>query len=139
MGQLHRTAATLGFYGDDLDPEELTAGLGAVPTVGVRKGGVWQTSRGAEKIAPTGSWRIKAERCSPGDLDGQVRALLAPLTDDLAVWRDFSARFGGKIFAGLFLADANEWLRLEAGTIAALAERGLYLDLDIYAAEAAGE
>ncbi|WP_204320647.1 hypothetical protein, partial [Klebsiella pneumoniae] len=44
---MHQSAATLGFYGDDLDPEELTAGLGSLPTVGVRKGGIWHTSLGA--------------------------------------------------------------------------------------------
>jgi len=133
--ELHRSAASLGFYGDDLDPDELTAGLGGVPTVGVRKGGIWLTSRGAEKIASTGSWRIEAEYRSPGDLDGQVRALLAPLTGDFDIWRDFSTRFGGRIFAGAFLAEWNEGARLEADTIAALAERGLYFDLDIYAPE----
>ncbi len=126
MGELRESAALLGFYGDDLDPEELTAGLGSVPTVGVRKGGAWRTSLGGEKIASTGSWRIKAERCSPGDLDGQIRALLEPLTRDFDVWRDFSKRFGGRIFAGAFLGSGNDWLTLDADTIAALAERGLY-------------
>jgi hypothetical protein len=139
MGELRRTAALLGFYGDDLDPEELSASLGGAPTVAVRKGGIWHTSRGAEKIASTGSWRVKADDSRPGDLDGQIRALLAPLTRDLAIWRDFSARFGGRIFAGAFLGSGNDWLRLEADTLAALAERGLYLDLDIYDAEARGE
>jgi len=139
MAGPHRTAALLGFYGDSLDPEELTAGLGGVPTVGVRKGGTWHTARGAAKIAPTGSWRIKAEDCSPGDLDGQIRSLLAPLTSDLDIWRDFSTRFGGRIFAGLVLAEWNEGMLLEAGTLALLAERGLYLDLDIYGAETAAE
>ncbi|MDF2383115.1 DUF4279 domain-containing protein [Nostoc ellipsosporum NOK] len=139
MAALRRTAALLGFYGDDLDPEELTAGLASPPTVGVRKGGIWHTSLGAAKIAPTGSWRIEADRCSPGNLDGQIRALLAPLTGNLDIWRDFSTRFGGRIFAGLFLAEWNEGMRLEAGTLALLAERGLYLDLDIYGAETAAE
>ncbi|WP_163831489.1 DUF4279 domain-containing protein, partial [Proteus mirabilis] len=88
---------------------------------------------------PTGSWRIRAERCSPGDLDGQIRALPAPLTRDFDAWRALSARFGGRIFAGLFLAEWNEGMRLEADTLAALAERGLYIDLDNYAATGAGE
>lgn len=139
MGELRETAALLGFYGDDLDPEELTAGLGSAPTVGVRKRGIWRTSLGAEKIAPTGSWRIEADRCSPGDLDGQIRALLEPLTRDFGVWRGFSKRFGGRIFAGAFLGSGNDGLKLEADTIAALSERGLYLDLDIYAPEDTAE
>lgn len=32
MGTLHKSAATIGFYGDDLNPAEVTAALGAEPT-----------------------------------------------------------------------------------------------------------
>lgn len=135
MTALHRSAASLGFRGDDLDPDELTAALGGVPTVGVRKGGIWHTSRGAEKIAIRGMWRVETERCEPGDLDSQINALLAPLTRDLKVWCRFAARYEGNIFAGLFLAEWNEGVVLEPATLAALGERGLRLDLDIYGHE----
>ena len=72
MGELHQTSVSLRFFGDDLDPDEITAALGASPTVGVRKGGVWLTSRGVEKVAGTGSWRRHVERRQPGNLDGQI-------------------------------------------------------------------
>ena len=68
MGGLHKTAASIGFFGDDLDPVEITTALGAEPTVGVRKGGVWHTKAGVEKVASQGSWRVEAERREPGDL-----------------------------------------------------------------------
>ena len=132
MGSLHKSAASLSFFGDDLEPDEITACLGATPTVGARKGGVWLTARGAEKIAPTGSWRLVADRCEPADLDGQINRLLAGLSDDLAGWRAFSDRYGGRIFCGLFLASGNEGLRLKPDTLARVAERGLAIDLDIY-------
>jgi hypothetical protein len=135
MGGIHRTKATLGFWHDDLDPDEITAALGRTPTVGVRKGGTWTTSRGAEKIAPTGSWRVKSDNLSPGDLDRQIMELLARLSDDLAVWNHLSRRFGGRFFCAVWMKDDNEGLLLEPQTIAAMASRGLYLDLDIYAPE----
>lgn len=133
MGQLSRSAASLGFYGDDLDPDEITARLGATPTFGVGKGGTWVTSRGVEKVAVTGSWRLEADDRQPGDLDGQITALFAPLTTDLATWRELAARHRGRIFCGLFLDSFNEGLSLGPEATASLGDRGLVLGLDIYA------
>ncbi|MDP2259977.1 MAG: DUF4279 domain-containing protein [Caulobacter sp.] len=135
MAGVDETAVSLGFYGDDLNPDEITAALGATPTIGVRKGQMWVTSRGAEKIAPVGSWRLRADRQSPGNLDRQILDLLNSLNDDLAVWKDLSRRFGGRLFCGLFLATGNEGAVLEPETISAMGARGLRLDLDIYGPE----
>jgi hypothetical protein len=135
MGSLHKTAASLRFFGDALDPDEITARLGAPPTVGVRKGGTWTTSTGASKPARTGSWRLETERRWPGDLDGQIAELLNALTDDLTVWRDLTTRFQADLFCGLFLQEGNEGLSLSAETTLSLGERGLVLALDIYGSE----
>ena len=132
MGALHKSAVLIGFYGDDLDPAEVTAALGAEPTVGVRKGESRILKSGAAKIAPTGSWRVKAERREPGDLDGQITELLDRLSNDLAAWQSLSQRFRGVVFCGLFLASGNEGSELQPKTLARVGERGLVLDLDIY-------
>ena len=135
MGAIHTTSASLGFYGDDLDPDEITAALCGVPTVGVRKGQPWVTDLGAEKVARTGSWRVVAERSCPGDLDRQIAGLLEHLTDDLAIWNDLAGRFRGRLFCGLFLKAGNEGATLKPETILAMGARGLLLDLDIYGAD----
>lgn len=135
MGKLHKTAASLRFFGDDLDPEEITRRLGGAPTVGVSKGSIWLTSSGAEKTARRGQWRVSVERLSPGDLDGQVAELLTPLTTDLAVWNDLTRRYEANVFCGLFLNEFNEGLSLSPETLEALGLRGLSLDLDIYGPE----
>mgnify|MGYP002777203586 CR=1 FL=1 len=132
MGRLRKSAVTLGFYGDNLDPDEVTTLLQVQPTVGVAKGGRWQTSLGAEKVAHTGSWRIEAVPCEPEDLSSQVDALLAPTTSDLSVWRALTARFRGVIFCGLWLDTYNDGLELSPQVLAAIAERGLTLSFDIY-------
>lgn len=132
MGELHKTAASLRFFGDDLDPEEITRRLGGAPTVGVRKGGIWLTSSGAEKTSPRGQWRITAERRSPGDLDAQVAELLTPLSTDFAAWNDLTRRFRADVFCGLFLEEFNEGVSLSPETLKALGLRGLTLNLDIY-------
>ena len=133
MGRLRETAASLRFFGDDLDPQEITSRLGGPPTVGVRKGDAWLTSRGVEKIARTGSWRLQVDRRQPGDLDGQILELLSHLTSDLETWRELSARYRGDIFCGLFLETGNDGGSLSPTTLAAIGLRGLELDLDIYA------
>ncbi len=129
---LHRSEALVGFYGDNLDPEEITARLGAEPTVGVRKGSVWLTSLGVQKIAHTGSWRLEAKTREPADLDGQINELLEGLVNDLAIWRLFANQYRAVIFCGLFLSSGNESLKLRPETLFRIGERGLILDLDIY-------
>lgn len=133
MPELHRTAASLRFFGDDLDPDEITRLLGAQPTVGVKKGAVWRTSLGAKKTAYKGQWRLTVERRSPGDLDGQVAELFAALTTDLTVWNELSRRFQADIFCGLFLNEFNEGISLSRETLTAVGSRALSLDMDIYA------
>ncbi|MDO7834516.1 DUF4279 domain-containing protein [Sphingobium sp. HBC34] len=132
---MHKSAATLGFYGDDLDPEEITNFLRIEPTVGTRKGGVWLTGSGVEKTARTGVWRLVADRCEPADLDGQIGWLLSPLPNNLEIWRSLAARYRGRIFAGLFMHSGNEGLTLQPDTLSMMGGRGLVLDLDIYGAE----
>lgn len=135
MGVLHKSAASIGFYGDDLDPAEITAALGAEPSVGTQNGRLWRTKSGAEKIALRGSWRIEAERCEPGNLDGQINDLLDCLSNDLPAWQSYSHRYRGRVFCGLFLASGNEGLTLRSETLARLSERGLLIDFDIYGQE----
>ncbi|WP_294306919.1 DUF4279 domain-containing protein [uncultured Sphingomonas sp.] len=133
MGIVRETSVLIGFYGDDLDPAEITQSLGAEPTIGVRKGEAWFPQPGAAKIAPTGSWRIKAERCTPGDLDGPIHVILDRLSNDLSLWNDFARRYDARVFCGLFLGEFNEGIALRAETLFRLGERGLLIDFDIYA------
>ncbi|WP_339703457.1 DUF4279 domain-containing protein [uncultured Sphingosinicella sp.] len=132
MGELYRTEVSLGFYGDDLDPDEITERLKCEPTVGVRKGGTWLTPLGKEKVAHTGSWRLNAKTSSPGNLDHQINSLLDRATGDAATWQSFAGRFRGVIFCGLFLETENEGIDIQPETLFRMAERGLKLDLDIY-------
>lgn len=132
MGIPESSAASIGFYGDDLDPAEITRRLDCKPTVGVAKGGTWTTKMGAEKTARTGSWRLLADRRSPADLDGQIRQLLSAMNDDLEAWKSLAGRFRGRVFCGLFLASGNDGLTLRPETLLMIGQRGLVLDLDIY-------
>jgi len=121
MGEVLRTAASLRFFGDDLDPDQVTYALGK--------------SSGTFRTANYGTWLLEVERRSPGDLNGQIAELLKGTTDDLEIWRSLSQRFQSDIFCGLFLNKQMSGIDVSPQTMLTLGERGLLLDLDIEAAE----
>lgn len=130
---IHETMATLRFWGDELDPHEVTRLMGVAPTSAVSKGQLI-VGRGP-RVARSGRWSLKVNRRQPGDLSGQIEEILSGLTQDLNVWRDLSGRFGGCIFVGFFMAEGNEGCDLSSETLKLLTDRGLSLLLDIYSGQ----
>jgi len=64
---------------------------------------------------------------------GQVKELLGKLTNDLSVWADIAQRFKIDLFVGLFMDVTNEGVLISPHTMTLLGQRGIELDLDIYA------
>ena len=133
MAQVRKSAACMRIHGDDLDPEEITRLLGATPTRAIRKDEkiVGQVT-GRVRVAKSGLWQLKVSDRTPEDLDGQIEEILSQMTDDLAIWRGISETYPMDLFCGLFLGVHNEGMSLSAKSLAALGERGIELDLDIY-------
>lgn len=132
MGSINHSVAGLRFFGDDLDPDEISTLLGATPTNAYRKGDVLFGPIGQVRIAKTGSWRLKATRREPEDLEAQIFELLDRLSPDLDVWRDLSTRYKTDLFCGIFMGSSNDGLPLSPKALLALGQRGIALDLDIY-------
>lgn len=132
MAAIYETTMTLRFFGDELNPDEITACLGQPPSVGMRKGESWTTKRGTEAVARTGMWRLKVDDRKPGDLDAQIAELLDPLSKDLSVWQDLTSRFNGNVFCGFFMRESNEGISLSAKSMKDLSSRGLEIGFDIY-------
>ncbi len=144
MSQIAATSIGLRFLdrdaGPELVPAALTAALGAPPTrfaikgePMMRAGKIIGASSGAPVIARFNSWHYDVPRCEPGDLDGQIRELFAALTQDLSVWRPLAATYRPDLFVGLFMREFNEGMAVSSACLGILAERGVSLDLDIYA------
>jgi hypothetical protein len=132
MGAIDHSVATLRFFGDDLVPDEITALLGASPTVSHRKDQELVGSKtGIVRIAKTGSWRLSAARREPEDLEAQILEVLGQLTQDLGVWESLS-RYEPDLFCGLFMGSSNDGLPLSAKVLLSLGQRGIALGLDIY-------
>jgi len=133
MAQLHRSKATLRIVGDSLVPDVVTAALGHAPDEAQVKGQEFAgRASGKSRVAKFGMWHLAAPDAMPGDLDAQIKSILAKLTSDLSVWRRLAAEFEIDMFCGLFMQQENEGLVLSAEALAMLSERRIELSLDIY-------
>jgi hypothetical protein len=132
MATISKTRASLRFSGDDLDPEELSAVLGAQPSSSGRKGDVVTGAKtGQKSTKKTGDWMLRAEPRVPGDLETQIKEVLSQLTDDPKIWRGLK-KYRPNLFVGLFMEEGNEGIEISAECLAMLGERGISLGLDIY-------
>ena len=91
MAVLSGSAASLRFFGDDLDPDELTKLIGCPPTKSEQKGEeIVGKVTGQKRIARNGGWRLSAERREPGGFDAQISEILDQLTDDTDVCQNLT-------------------------------------------------
>lgn len=132
MGAPDQSLATLRFFGDELIPDEISALLGASPTVSYQKGQELIGSRtGIKRITKTGSWRLNVADRKPEDLESQIFEILQQLTRDLSIWASL-ARFEPNLYCGLFMGSSNDGMGLSAEALLALGQRGIALGLEIY-------
>ena len=80
-----------------------------------------------------GSWQLSAERAEPEDLNGQIKWLMAQMTDDPRAWQALISTYDVDMFCGAFMQSENDGLSISAESMLALGTRGIELDLDIYA------
>jgi hypothetical protein len=132
MGTIRQSAASLRIFGDELQPAEISRMLKCEPTQARVKGEVIKHSSGRERTITYGSWLLSAERAEPGDLDGQIKWLIAKMTSDLGVWQVLTCSYDVDIFCGAFMQSGNDGLSISAECMLALGTRGIELDLDIY-------
>jgi Domain of unknown function (DUF4279) len=133
MTLVAETAVALRFFGDDLDPEMLTTRLGKPPSTCARRGEVIKSEKtGRERAAKTGKWILAVERCEPGDLDKQIRDIFSGMTNDMMVWRDLVQKYRPDLYVGLFMRELSEGIEVSVESLSLLADRGIFLGLEIY-------
>jgi len=134
MPALEKTKATLRIHGDDLIPEEVSRLLGAQPDSAQTRGEILIGKvSGDGRVARTGRWSLQAQDRSPGDLDAQIDDIFAGLSGDPAVWAQLQSRFKLNMFCGLFMGCRNDGETISPAKLRLLGERGVELQLDIYA------
>jgi hypothetical protein len=128
---IDKCSVGLRFFGDDLDPDVVSATLGAEPTTACRKGDVAR-GRGHDRMEPQGKWLLTLEFQDGLSLEDLINRLLDQLSDDLAVWHKLSSAYRADLFCGLQLHFWNSSLVVSPLTLRRIGDRGLELGLDIY-------
>jgi hypothetical protein len=134
MAQLYRSVAALRIAGDDLDPAEISQALGCEPSSAHCKGDkVTSPTSGVTGTRKTGLWCLEAPDREPENLDAQVAELLGRLSQSIETWQRIRDRYSIDLYCGFFMRERNEGLEISASSLAALAERGIALSLELYA------
>jgi hypothetical protein len=130
-GPIDEVRVSLGVYGDDLDPDMVTAMLGAQPSRCHRKDDLLHPDRGIR--ARTGAWLLESGPPVQQELEQHISKLLAQVTPDLNTWRQLADLFDLKIWCMLTVLDWNRGCDLSSELLHQLADRRLGLGFDIYA------
>jgi hypothetical protein len=134
MARLHRSISSLRIHGAALDPDEISETLNCIPTECFRNGQIIRGSvTGREHVKKGGMWSLRATDYKPENLDAQVAELLEKLPSDLAIWAAISKKYKVDLFCGLFMKKGNEGFSLSPGTLRALGDRSIELQMDLYA------
>ena len=129
-GDIDRVKVSLRFFGDDLNPNDVSVLLGCQPTEGYRKGEVIIGKR-SHRFAHTGLWLLKGLEEDVGVLETKVDRLLDRVPAEPDAFQALS-NFNGNVFCGVFLNDWNRGFSLSPEILQRLTERKLSIDFDIY-------
>lgn len=133
MTRIGNVSARLRITGDDLDPDEVTRMLNCAPSEASRKGEL-RLNRGRRPVnARSGIWLLKSPLESSQPLESHIGAILDQLAEDSDVWKSLRDRFDMDIDIGLFLGNDNEEFWLSPDIVKLLGDRGIGVDVDIYA------
>jgi hypothetical protein len=132
-GPVREFRLSLRVFGDDLDPDEVSALLGSPPTDSHRKG---ELRRGRHRLSwKRSAWFLTADWSTGTDkpLHEVIDEMLDVLTNDLAVWRALTDRYEVDLFCGVFLGrTGNEGFMLPTETMKRLVECGIEIGFDLY-------
>jgi hypothetical protein len=119
---------TLGVYGDDLDPDEISRILGVTPTSAHRRG----EPRRSGPPWPADAWLLSVEGKSPTGPEELVRLLLVRLPVDGDLWADLRRRFRLRLSFGIFTERWNRGFELSSEAIRLVDSLGSGMGVDIY-------
>jgi hypothetical protein len=125
-GPVDRWKVGLRVYGEELDPDQISALLGCHPSSAQRKG---------NPFPKEGRWilDIDSRECTENDdVDDGIRMLLERLPSDSGVWVSLTSTYAVDVFCGLFLASSNRGFGISAEVSRLLSDRNLEIGFDVY-------
>jgi hypothetical protein len=136
-GEVDKTSVSLRFFGDTIDPDEISNLLDCRPTHSYRKGDVLPDDRYSRivrksGVAQTGMWLLGGKKTGKISLENQIFELFSHLSDDLEIWRKLTSQYHSDLYCGLFMDSWNREIDFSPELMAQISARGLTLSLDIY-------
>jgi hypothetical protein len=128
-GIVDESSATLAVYGENLEPQDVTALLGVEPTRAFRKG----DKQGPRSPAmPHGAWFLEVRGIAPAGPDTQLEILLSKLRAPGSVWRELNDRYTVQVRFAVHFEGWNKGFELNKNLTSRLADLGAGLTFDIY-------
>jgi hypothetical protein len=121
---------SLRIFGDELEPESVSALLGGNPTHSHRKDEVVD---GDALPAATGAWVLETSLSDSAEIEEYVAELFSKLTTDLDEWATLSSQFAVDVRCELEVGESSDGFDLSPRLAAALAERGVVLSFAVVA------
>lgn len=129
MARVGKLVASLRFFGDDLDPDEISRLLACEPTKVIRKG--QPVSRRSKNLRKESGWMFDSRMPKSASLDENIADLLSRVSLDEATWRGL-ARYQPDIFVGVFLTGSIQGDSISPANAFLFGKLGIRLLLDIY-------
>jgi hypothetical protein len=129
-GPVDETGACVAVYGEDLDPDAVSALLGCSPTSSHRRG-----DRRGPRSPPykRGGWFLQRRGKAPEGPEELVAKLLSQLPEDEAVWLKLDERYEVQVRFGIHMTGWNRGFDLSPDLIAKVARLHARVGFDIYA------
>jgi hypothetical protein len=127
-GTVDEVRFTLGIYGEDLKPAEITTMLGCAPTSAHRRGDL---RRGGQEPWQQGAW-TSVEGRGPTAPDDLIGLLFGRLPHGEAIWAQIRAKHSIRLSLGIFVVRWNSGFELSPTSLKNIANIGGPLGIDIY-------
>jgi hypothetical protein len=121
---------SLGIYGPELQPDEISAQLRCRPSSSHRRGDV---RRLGSPPYDQGAWILEVDRREPTEGDDLVRQLMDQIPTDPSLWEQLRARYTLRVVFVLFVGAWNRTFTLSPTSWNQLAMFGAPVGFSIYA------
>ncbi len=128
-GPVDKFSVTLAIYHSELEPDAVSARLGATPTKAHRRG---DSRRPGSPPLPTGGWFLRREALPPALPSAAITELLAGLPADVGFWEALRRDYKVQLRVAVHTDGWNRGFSLSPAAIARIAATGVEVDLDLY-------
>ena len=128
MSSVRLINVSLRVFGDELDPESVSALLGGAPTWSHRKS---EALEGDALPAPTGAWVLEAPSPEAAEVEVHVAALFAGLSGDLDEWATLTSELAVTVHCEVEATPDAGSFDLSPRLAQSLAERGVVISFSV--------